>query len=144
MLGGYLATRGAAVRYGGKPPAFGEVEGFAFLSWVLRHPEMQRPPLAPDSVLALAHGVVAGDIPVLPASGNDVPRSQRVVHNATGDRFLLTRELETMMRILAGEVSFADATKQFGAAFGADPDPEEFGRWIGLLGRHGLVAWKPA
>lgn len=143
-LGAYLGTRAAAVPWGGSAPAFGEAEGFAFLSYVVRRYEPSVADLTPEAVLRLAPGVACDVATLLPSSDDDVPGVVRVLHSATGDRFLLSRELETLVGVLEEEPSFLDAARRFAAEFGCDSNPGEFGEWMRLLARHALLEWRQA
>lgn len=142
MLGGYLGMRGASVRYGGTVPVFGEAEGFGFLSWTLGRAPVPVPATTPQSRLSLADGAGIATY-VLPSIADaDVPRDVRAVHNAAGDRFLLTRELELLMEVLADNPSPGDVARRFAAAFGGAPEPDAVGRWLNLLAQNGIVAWR--
>jgi hypothetical protein len=67
----------------------------------------------------------------------------RVARTPGGERFLLTWELETTLRVLARDGGPAELTRRFAAASGSGPDPVAFHRWLDLLARHGLVECLP-
>ncbi|MGH3678746.1 MAG: NAD(P)/FAD-dependent oxidoreductase [Natronosporangium sp.] len=145
LLGGYLQGRGAAGRYGAAPPVFGETEGFAFLSWLLRRPGRDGPPLeSPDltdaATVRLATGAGVVELALPPDSVDGAVRQLRVAHNRAGDRFLLTTELAGLLDLLAEERSYPELARRFAALVDAELDRDAFRRWLQLLSRHGLVA----
>ncbi|MDT5035889.1 MAG: hypothetical protein QOE03_1074 [Micromonosporaceae bacterium] len=140
LLGGYLAMRNAATPYGGAPPVFGETEGFAFLTWLNDRCHRGRDAVVtPASTVRPAPGTTIEETAGDPAAGPVI----RAARTRGGERFLLTWELETMLRILARDGGPAELARRFAAASGARPDPIAFGRWLDLLARHGLVECLP-
>jgi halogenation protein CepH len=145
LLGEHHAMRGAAVGYGGAPPVFGETEGFAFLMWLAG-----RQPLGPiegagtSATLRLAPGTEIEDVHAL-ADLTEPPPAQpvRAARTRTGERFLLTWELETLLRVLARDSGRAELVRRFAAASGSPPDPAAFDRWLDLLTQHGLLEGVP-
>jgi hypothetical protein len=97
--------------------------------------------LTPASVLRVAAGVAVQDALLLPKPTED-PRAERLVRNMLGDRFQLTRELDATLRILAREVSGADAAAELEATCGPVGGQAGFDRWVRLLGVHALVEWR--
>jgi hypothetical protein len=145
QLGGYLQRRAAAGRHGAAPPVLGETEGFAFLSWLLRHPGHGGPPQAqPDltdaATVRLAAGAGIAEL-ILPPDTVDGPvRRLRVAHNRAGDRFLLTRELAALLELLTEQRRYPELAGRFAELVGGEPGDEAFRRWLRTLSRHGLVA----
>jgi flavin-dependent dehydrogenase len=145
LLGEYLAMRAAAVRYGGAPPVFGETEGFAFLMWLARRQDAgSAHPTGTGPTVRLAPGTQAEDVHALAdLSAPSAAASIRAVCTRDGDRFLLTWELETLLRVLARDSSRAELVHRFAAASGSTPDPAAFDRWLDLLTQHGLLECLP-
>jgi flavin-dependent dehydrogenase len=140
LLGEYLAMRTAATPYGGAAPVFGETEGFAFLTWLNdRRQQGGDAVVAPVSTVRLAPGTTVEETAGDQAAGPVI----RVARTRGGERFLLTWELETLLRILTRDGGPAELARRFATASGARPDPLAFGRWLDLLARHGLVECLP-
>lgn len=144
LLGDYLQRRGAAGRYGAAPPVLGETEGFAFLTWLQRRPGRGDPllDLTDPATVRLAAGAGITELTLPPDTVDGAVRQLRAAHNRAGDRFLLTPELAALVNLLSEERSYPELASRFAVLVGAEPDPDAFRRWLQLLARHGLVAYR--
>lgn len=145
-LGEYLGMRGAAAGYGGAPPVLGETEGFAFLTWLAgKDGHRSQPEDAGTSVRLSANARVEDVHTLADLAGVSTAAPIRAVRTASGDRFLLTRELETLLGVLAqgAEGDRAEISRRFATEAGSSPDPATFDRWLDLLLRHGLLERTP-
>ncbi|MBV9689285.1 MAG: tryptophan 7-halogenase [Ktedonobacteraceae bacterium] len=101
--------------------------------------------LEDDSVLRLAPGVTVKDKFFLPATpiANHLQRF-KAVENRFGDRFQLTREIETLLGLLNGQRTYREIERIFYTALQIGPDSyhEPFRNWVELLADYGIVEWQ--
>lgn len=141
LIDQYRAMRGAAAGYGGVPPGFDETGSFAFLSWLARSGNpMPKRPRATGEVIHLTSGTHVEDIYPPDEAPGPV---RRAVRTAAGDEYLLTWELETLLRVLSTDGTRAELVHRFATASGAAPDPAAFDGWLDLLLQHGLLERVP-
>lgn len=152
-LSAYMGMRAKAAARSGQPMAFGEKEGFGFLSW-LRHqdaPAQGRangitPEPDQDCMLLPATGAAIAEELFVPSAAAQVLTSQLAVRNSQGDRFEATPELVTLFQILGDECPFEKAMWDFCSVADGHPGDcrSRFANWIRLLADCGLIEWKPA
>ena len=139
-LGGYMAMRAGARRYGGPAAVLSETEGFAFLMWLAGGPVPPAAPAGtsagvPPAALRVAPGLRYEDVPGTGAGAAPVP----AVRVADGPRFLLTPELSAVLDLIGTPGPGGRLAEEFAACCGGTPDPVEFQGWLDLLTRYGLV-----
>jgi len=138
----HVDSRTAAAALGGRPPAPGEQEGFAFLSRLhhdRRLVEARTSHGSPEAAgsLRLAPGTSVAPRAFVDPGGAGLT-SRTVATNRFGDRFALTPQLEAALDTAASRLPYP----AFVTAVGATGAPDrEVGPWLQLLADNALVEW---